>query len=307
MKIIVTGGTGLIGESLCRSLAADGHEVIVLSRNPAAYTLPAAVRAEKWDAKTAVGWGHLANGADAIINLAGENLAGSGLLPTRWSEARKRRIRQSRLDAGAAVVEAVTAATVKPRVVIQSSGIDYYGALADEIVTEASPAGRDGFLADLTVEWEASTAAVAAQGVRHVVIRTGVVFSDEGGPLQTIVFPFKLFVGGPIGGGRQWMSWIHLEDEVRAIRFLLEQETAVGPFNLCAPAPLTYGALSKEVGRALGRPSWMPAPAFALRLLLGEVAEVVLSGRRALPRRLEELGFTFRYPAVADALHDLLG
>ena len=306
MRVIITGGTGLIGAALAQSLAKDGHEVIVLSRNPGSHSLPNGVRAEKWDGKTAVSWSHLADGADAIVNLAGENLAGSGLLPSRWTAERKQRIRQSRLDAGQAVVEAVTAVTNKPRVVIQASGVDYYGALADEVVTETSPPGKDGFLANVTIDWEAATAAVTAQGVRQVVIRSGVVFSRDGGPFKTLIFPFKLFAGGPLGNGRQWLSWIHLEDEVRAIRFLLEQETAVGAYNLCAPQPLTYRDMAKVVGKVMKRPSFVPAPAFALRLLLGEVADVVLNGRRALPSRLEEAGFTFRYPDAETAVQNLL-
>ena len=306
MRVIITGGTGLIGGALAKSLAADGHEVIVLSRNPQAHKLPDGVKAAQWDGQTAVSWGHLADGADAVINLAGENLAGNGLLPARWTAERKRRILQSRLDAGRAVVEAVTAAARKPRVVVQSSGIDYYGARDDEFITEASPAGKDGFLANVTVDWEASTAAVAAQGVRQIIIRTGVVFSAEGGPFKTLVLPFKFFAGGPLGSGRQWMSWIHLEDEVRAIRFLLEQETAVGPYNLCAPQPLTNRDMAKTIGKVMGRPSFIPAPAFVLRLLLGEVADVVLDGRRAQPQRLQEMGFVFHYPDAQTAVRDLL-
>ncbi len=306
MRVIITGGTGLIGGALAKSLAADRHEVIVLSRNPGAHQLPDGVKGAQWDGKTAVSWGHLADGADAIINLAGENLAGNGLLPARWTAERKRRILQSRLDAGSAVVAAVTAVARKPRVVIQSSGIDYYGARADEFITEASPAGKDGFLANVTVDWEASTAAVTAQGVRQIIIRTGVVFSAAGGPFKTLVLPFKFFAGGPLGSGRQWMSWIHLEDEVRAIRFLLEQETAVGPYNLCAPQPLTNRDMAKTIGQVMGRPSFIPAPAFALRLLLGEVAGVVLDGRRALPQRLQEMGFEFRYPDAQTAVQNLL-
>lgn len=305
MRVIITGGTGLIGTALSQSLIQDGHETIILSRDPSRYNLPPGATGAKWDGKTAVSWGHLVNEADAIVNLAGENLAGSGLLPTRWSAERKQLLRQSRLDAGRAVVEAVTAAERKPRVVIQASGIDYYGDLADEIVTEKSPAGS-GFLADLTVEWEASTAAVTQQGVRHVSIRTGVVLSAEGGPLKTITLPFKFFVGGPLGSGKQWMSWIHIADEVAAIRFLLEEETAVGPFNLCSPEPLTNKAFSQAVGRAMGRPAFVPVPAFALRLALGEVADVVLNGRRALPKKLQERGFTFQFPTADSALQDLL-
>ncbi|MCZ7668465.1 MAG: TIGR01777 family oxidoreductase [Chloroflexi bacterium] len=219
MRVIITGGTGLIGSALAQDLAAAGYEVIVLSRQPEGKSLPAGVRAEKWDGKTAVSWGHLADGAEAIINLAGESIGGSGLLPARWTKARKQRILNSRLDAGKAVVEAVSAAAVKPRVVVQSSGIDYYGNVPEAVVTEASPPGKDGFLANVTIDWEASTAAVEAQGVRRVIIRTGLVLAESGSSLDTIALPFKLHVGGPVGNGKQWLSWIHRQDEIQAIRF----------------------------------------------------------------------------------------
>ncbi|MCB8984735.1 MAG: TIGR01777 family protein [Ardenticatenaceae bacterium] len=306
MRVIITGGTGLIGSALAEDLAKDGHEVIVLSRSPGSHDLPPGVRAEKWDGKTAVSWGHLADGADAIINLAGENLAGKGLFPTRWTDKRKERIVRSRLDAGQAVVEAVEAASQKPRVVIQSSGTDHYKDVGDEFITEASAPGRHSFLANLTIDWEASTEPVIAAGVRQIVIRSGAVFSPKSGAFRTLVFPFKFFVGGPLGNGRQWLSWIHLEDEVRAIRFLLAHETAVGAFNLCAPQPITNGALAKLIGKVMGRPSFIPVPAFALRLAFGEVADVVLDSRRVLPQRLQELGFSFRYPDPETAVRDLL-
>lgn len=306
MRVIVTGGTGLIGTALAQSLVEDGHEVFVLSRNPARATLPNGVQAAAWDGKTAVSWSHLADGADAIVNLAGENLAGKGLLPQRWTEERKQRIIESRLNAGRAVVAAVDAAQVKPRVVIQSSGIDYYGDRGDERITEASAPVNSGFLSRLTADWEAATAAVEAQGVRRVIIRTAVVLSPEGGPLATMVLPFKFFVGGPLGGGRQWLSWIHIRDEVRAIRFLIENEAAQGAFNLCAPEPLTYSAFSKVIGRVVKRPSFLPVPAFAMKLLFGEVSEAITQGRRALPQRLLDMGFNFQYPTAEAALQNVL-
>lgn len=307
MRIIITGGTGFIGRALAAELAGAGYEVIVLSRNPARATgLPAGVRAEQWDGRTAAGWGGLADGAFAIVNLAGENLSGGGFPPARWTPQRKALIRQSRLDAGAAVTEAVTAAATKPRVVIQSSGIGHYGARDDKVLTEDDPAGAD-FLARLTVEWEASTAAVAGQGVRHVSIRTGVVLSPDEGALKQLLLPFKFFAGGPLGSGRQGFSWIHPADEVAAIRFLIENERAVGPFNLCAPQPLTNAEFARVLGKVLGRPSWLPVPGFALKLALGEVASMVLDGQKALPRKLLDLGFRFRFPDAESALRDLLG
>jgi hypothetical protein len=306
MRVIITGGAGLIGRALAADLAGAGHEVIVLSRNPGqARGLPSGVRAERWDGRTAAGWGPLADGAGAIVNLAGENLAGRDFFPSRWTPERKQLILQSRLDAGRAVVEAVSAAPVKPRVVIQSSGIGHYGAHGDETLTEQEGPGDD-FLARLTVEWEASTQAVEACGVRRAVIRTGVVLDPKEGALLRLLLPYRLFVGGPMGGGRQWLSWIHPADETAAIRFLIETPGASGAFNLCAPNPLTNAQLGKVLGRVMGRPSWIPIPAFALQAAFGEVAATVLDGQRALPMRLLDLGFKFRFPEAEAALRDLL-
>jgi uncharacterized protein len=306
MRVIITGGTGFIGRALAGELAANGYEVVLLSRNPArAAGLPAGVRAEKWDGRTAQGWAALADDAQAIVNLAGENLAGEGFLPSRWTDERKARIRQSRIDAGRAVLEAVTLNRAKPRAVIQSSGIGHYGSVLDRTVTEADPPGED-FLAQLTVDWEASTAAVKEQGVRHVAIRSAVVLSPDEGALKRLLLPYRLFVGGKIGSGRQGFSWIHPADETAAIRFVIENERASGPFNLTAPAPLTNAEFGAVLGRVLGRPSWLPLPGFALKLALGEVASTVLEGQRALPKKLLDIGFTFRFPTAEAALRDLL-
>ncbi len=299
-RIIITGGTGLIGRALAAELAAAGYEVVVLSRDPLrARGLPPGVRAGKWDGRTAQGWGSRADGAYAIVNLAGENLAGG-----RWTAARKERIRQSRLNAGQAVVEAVRAAERKPAVVVQASGIGYYGPRGDEEVTEEAPPGSD-FLGRLAVEWEASTAPVEVLGVRRVVIRTGVVLSAEGGALPRLALPFRFFLGGPLGSGRQWTPWIHIADEVGAIRFLVEQEGARGPYNLAAPHPVTNRELARALGRVLHRPAWLPVPAPALQLALGEMSAVLLTGQRAVPKRLLEAGFVFRFPEVEAALQDL--
>jgi len=305
--IIITGGTGLIGRALAAELATAGYEVIVLSRNPdKAAGLPRGVRAERWDGKTAQGWSALADGAAAIVNLADENLAGEGFFPSRWTPERKQRILQSRLDAGAAVVVAVRSAAIKPNVVIQSSAIGYYGALSDEIVTEMDLPGQD-FGAQVCVAWEPSTAPIEAWGVRRVVIRTGVVLSAGGGALPKLALPFRFFAGGRMGSGRQWMSWIHMADEVAAIRFLIENPQASGPFNLTASQPITNAAFARAIGRAMGRPSWLPLPGFAFRLAFGEVASVLLDGQRAVPQRLLDLGFRFRFPDAEPALRELLG
>lgn len=301
MRIIITGGSGLIGRALTADLTAEGYEVVVLSRSPEKMkNLPTGATAHTWDGQSAAGWGHLADGAAAIVNLAGENLAAG-----RWTTERKRIIRDSRLNAGRAVVEAVEAATHKPEVVIQASAVGYYGPQNEQGITEENPAGQD-FVAQVCAEWENSTAPVEAMGVRRVIIRTGLVLSTEGGALPRMLLPFKLFAGGPLGSGRQWLSWIHLADTVAAIRYLIEQPEASGPFNLTAPAPLTNATFGQTLGRVMHRPAIMPAPSFAIRLLFGEMATVVLDGQQALPYRLQQLGFTFQFPKAEAALQDLL-
>lgn len=300
MRALVTGGTGLIGGHLARDLAAGGYEVVVLTRDPSpSQPLPPGVRAAAWDGKTADGWGHLVGGA-AIVHLAGENV-GAG----RWTAARKQRIYDSRVRSGEAVLAAVEQAAEKPRVLLQASAVGYYGDGGDRELTEGSPLGS-GFLAEVCRDWEAVTADVESLGVRRAVLRSGVVLAREGGALPKMALPFRLFAGGPVGNGRQWLPWIHIEDEVRAIRFLLEHETASGPFNLTAPRPVTSRDFARALGRVLSRPALLPAPAVALRLALGEMASALLASQRAVPGRLSDLGFSFRFPAAEAALRDLL-
>jgi uncharacterized protein (TIGR01777 family) len=302
MRVIVTGGSGLIGRALVPRLTAEDHEVIVLSRNPQRVKgLPEGARAEGWDGRSTQGWGPLVDGDTAVINLAGENIA-SG----RWTESRKKRILESRVDAGRAVTEALTRSKKTPKVLLQASAVGYYGPTGDREVTESSPAGED-FLALVCLAWEGATRAVEDAGIRRIVLRTGVVLSSEGGALPKMSLPFRFFAGGPAGGGDQYVPWIHIQDEVEAILILLQQEELSGPFNLTAPDPVTNAQLGKQLGAVLHRPSLLPAPAFALRAVLGEMADVLLTGQRALPRRLQEAGFTFRFPRLAAALEDLLG
>jgi uncharacterized protein (TIGR01777 family) len=307
MRFVISGGTGLIGRALSANLASDGHEVIVLTRSiERATRLPAGVRAELWDARSAKGWGQLADGAGAIVNLAGANLAGERFFPSRWTEERKRLIRDSRVSAGRAVVQAVAQADQKPGVVVQASGVGYYGPCGDEVISEDALAGRD-FLARLAAEdWEPSTAAIEEMGVRRIVVRTAAVLDPNEGALWRLLLPFRLFVGGPMGSGKQWFPWIHIQDEARAIRFLIENREASGAFNLAAPEPVTNAQFARELGQALSRPSWMPVPGFALKLAFGQVASVLLEGQRAVPRRLLDLGFEFRFATAKAALKDLL-
>ncbi|MFC2058234.1 TIGR01777 family oxidoreductase [Chloroflexota bacterium] len=287
MRVLITGGSGLIGRVLATSLAGNGNEVIILSRWPERVAgLQAGVRAERWDGRTTEGWHYLADGTDAIVNLAGENIS-SG----RWTDERKRAILQSRLNAGQAVVQAVKMAAIKPSVVIQASGIGYYDSCGNEEITEETPSGHD-FLARLAKDWESSTASLEALGIRRAVVRTGVVLSTEGGALPRMLLPFRFFVGGRLGSGWQWFPWIHITDEVSAIRFLIENEAASGPFNLAAPFPLTNTEFSRLLGKQLRRLSLMPKLKFALRLLFGEMATVLFNSQRAIPKRLLQLGFT---------------
>lgn len=307
MRYIITGGSGIIGRQLAKSLVADGHEVIVLSRDPSAHQLPAGVRGVRWDARTAEGWGPLADGARAIINLAGESIGGSGTipLPGTWSDERKRRIKESRLNAGRAVVAAVDAAGVKPQVVFQMSGIDYYPA-TEKVMTEESGRGH-AFPAQVAAEyWEPSTAPVEQLGVRRVIARTAPLLHLKTGPLPASILQFKLFAGGRLGSGRQWFSWIHTEDTIRAIRFLTDNEAAEGVYNLASPNPVTNAQFSRILGRVMGRPSLLPVPEFALKLMLGEVSTLVLDGRPVSVKKIQALGFTFRFPELEGALRDTM-
>ncbi len=299
MRVLITGGTGLIGRALTDALVAKNYEVVVLSRSPARVSgLPAGARAEKWDGKTSAGWGPLADGAAAIVNLAGARIFG---MP--WTKKRKQTILNSRTDAGQAVVAAIREAAVKPAVLIQSSAVGYYGESGDRPVTESSPAGSD-FLAEVCIAWEAA-AAPAAEMTRVAVIRPGLVLSTEGGSLPPLLLPFRLFVGGPLGSGRQWYPLIHMEDQVRAILWLIENEGASGPYNLAMPEILTNKELARLIGRILKRPSFFPVPAFMLRLVLGEMASLLLNTQRAVPQALLDGGFTFNYRDPESALVDL--
>jgi uncharacterized protein (TIGR01777 family) len=257
------------------------------------------VQVVRWDGRTSAGWEKLAEGADAIINLAGENLSTG-----RWTEARKREIVQSRVNAGRAVVEAVSRASIKPRVVVQASAVGFYGPRGDEEVTEQAGPGDD-FLARVCRQWEASTEPVEALGVRRVIARTGVVLSMEGGALPRMALPFRFFAGGQVGSGRQWFPWIHIEDEARAILWLVEHGRA-GAYNLTAPDVTTNRKFSRVLGQAMGRPSAIPVPALALKALFGEMSTVLLEGQRAVPARLLAEGFQFRFPEVEGALHNLV-
>ncbi|MDH3402820.1 MAG: TIGR01777 family oxidoreductase [Acidobacteriota bacterium] len=302
MQVIVTGGGGLIGRALTAALAARGDEVRVTSRDPSAVRgLPRGVEAARWDAASADELAPLLAGADAVVHLAG-----AGIAERRWSEARKRAIRDSRTRSTAALAAAFARAASPPRILLQGSAVGYYGSRGDEELAETAAAGT-GFLADVCVAWEAAGSAVEDLGVRRAVLRTGVVLATEGGALPKMALPFRFFAGGPVGSGRQWVPWIHMADEVGAILFLLDSPQASGVFNLTAPEPATNRALARAIGRALRRPSFLPAPAAAMKLALGEMAELLLASQKALPAALLAAGYPFRFATAGAALEDLLG
>ena len=301
MRVVIAGGSGLIGSALAEHLSAQGHEVVVLSRRPYQVSnLSAGVETAIWDGASSAGWEEVADGAQAIVNLAGEGIANR-----RWSYAQKRRLRDSRVQSTNGVVAAIQAAAQKPAVLLQASAVGYYGNTRDEEVDEQHEPGVD-FLADLSQEWERASAPVDELATRRVLLRFGVSLSAAGGMLPRVLLPFRFFAGGALGTGRQWVPWIHIEDTVRAIEFLMAESTVTGPVNVCAPQPVPFGEFAGTVGRTLGRPALFRVPSWVLRLGMGEMADVVLHGQRAVPARLVNAGFDFRYPEVTGALRALL-
>jgi uncharacterized protein (TIGR01777 family) len=305
MRVVITGGSGLIGSALARHLGAAGYDAVILSRNPEKVgPLPSGVRAAGWDGLSARGWADLLDEETSIVHLAGEGIADG-----RWTAERKRRIRESRMRSGGAVMEALRQVAGKPRALLQGSAVGYYGPRGDDEILEGQPPGH-GFLPDVCMEWEASTAEAESLGVRRVVLRTGVVLAREGGALPRMALPFRLMAGAPLGSGRQWFPWIHTADEVGAIRFLLEHDDAHGPFNLVSPHPVTNRELGDRLARVLRRPSplqglglGVPEPLF--RIALGEMADALLDSQRVLPSRLLQLGYLHRFPDLNSALRDL--
>jgi uncharacterized protein (TIGR01777 family) len=301
-RIVVSGGSGFVGRALVRRLAPR-WEVVVLTRGDA---LPAelaglpSVRAVSWDAATAGAWERELDGANAVVHLAGAQAVG-----VRFTDAVKKRLYDSRVKSAEALVAAIGRATRRPRVLISSSGVDYYrGRLTDEPVDETEPPG-ESFLSKVCVDWEGAARAAEPLGVRVVATRLAVVLGPDG-PLSTMALPFKLFVGGPLGSGKQIFSWVHLNDVLAVLERALDDESMSGGINVAAPEALPQAEFAKRLGRALHRPALVPAPAFALRALFGEGADPILYGRRAVPKRLGELGFRFEFPSVDAALADAL-
>ena len=296
MNIMIAGGSGFLGAALAKSFLADGHKVFILTRGAGVIS---GAQAVQWDAKTTNGWGHLVNEMDVVIHLAGQSLS-----TWPWTSKTKRDFKDSRILPGLALGQAILEATQRPGIFIQASGINHYG-LRGSPADESTPPGDD-FLARLTVEWEDATKSVEALGVRRVVIRTAVVLGKGEGLLSLMALPVKLFAGGPIGNGKFAMPWIHINDWVGAVRHLLSNKEAHGAYNLIAPVPTSNADFYRALAGVLHRPYWLPAPAFLLQMLLGEMSVLILEGRFAQPKRLIESGYRFQFEGPREALIDLL-
>lgn len=293
MKIAVVGGTGFIGAPLSSALRAEGNEVLVLTRSAA--RVPAGLRALLWDGQSAGPWRQALEGCRAVVNLAGEPIVAG-----RWTSRRKQVLRDSRIDSTRALSDAFAALKQPPQVLINASAIGYYGGQGEDTCEESTPPGDD-FLARLCVDWEAEALKAKTSGARVVNLRLGIVLASDGGALAKMIPPFRFFAGGPLGSGTQWMSWISREDVLRLIRHVLVSDLE-GPLNAVAPNALSNAEFSRVLGASLHRPSWLPVPATALRLLLGEMAEMLLTGRRVLPRKALDSGFKFSHPDLPSAL-----
>ncbi len=306
MRVFVTGATGLVGTRLVRRLRERGDQVVVLSRRPAAARelFGDGATVVEGDPMQAGAWMDAVRDCDAVVHLAGENI-----FARRWSAEFKALLHDSRVKSTENVVRALTRdpspANGAARVLVNASAIGYYGPHADEELTEASPAGDDS-LARICIDWEKAAHAAEAHGVRVAIVRVGVVLDRAGGALKKMLTPFKWFTGGPVGSGRQYVSWIHHADLVGLILLALDNPEVRGPLNGTAPNPVTNKEFSRALGRALHRPSFLRAPKFMLRLALGEVADVITKGQRVLPKRARAAGFGFRFPNIDEALKDVL-
>lgn len=302
MNILIAGGSGFIGSALVNALQGEGHAITVLARNErsANEKLGSKARVLPWDGEFVGAWAEAVNGADVIVNLAGESI-GDG----RWSKARKEKILQSRLKATRAVVDAIVKAEKKPSLLINASAVGFYGNVPSGDVDESHAPGDD-FLANVCKEWELEARRAESAGVRVALIRTGIVLSKNGGALPRMLTPFKFFIGGKIGSGAQWMPWIHLDDHLGVIKYIIGNQSLNGAVNLSAPQPAMMKEFARALGKAMHRPSIFPVPGFVLKVMLGQMSSLVLEGQRAVPKKLLSAGYQFQYPDLLTALKDVL-
>lgn len=301
MKVLISGATGFVGSRLCRELSGAGHQVSALSRDPsgARDQLETITDAHAWEPVEEPAPGAALEAADAVVHLAGEPVNG------RWTAAKKERIRRSRVAGTRNLVDALAAAEDRPGVLVTASAIGYYGDRGDEKLTEDVAPG-EGFLADVCQAWEQEAARAGELGVRVVRLRIAIVLGEGGGALDAMLLPFKLGLGGPLGSGRQWWSWIHRDDLVGIVRFALENDRVAGVYNAAAPAPARQKEFARTLGKVLHRPAFLPAPAFALKLILGGFATELLWSRRAVSERIVGEGYEFEHPELDEALDDAL-
>lgn len=303
-RIVVTGATGLIGQHLCKRLIEQQYEVIVFSREPtsACNIVPDATDYYSWLPNDQDGdWVNVLDGVYGVVHLAGAPVFGK-----RWSPAYKMSIRDSRVVGTRNLVNAMASVEHKPSVFVCGSAVGYYGFRDDTPLDESTPPGDD-FLARVCVEWEQEGAKAEEAGIRTVLLRTGIVLDKREGALPQMLPPFRFFIGGPILPGSQWFSWVHIEDEVGIILLALDDERVSGPLNAVGPEPQTNRDFSATLGKAIGRPSWLPVPAFGLKLLLGEVGDMLTEGQRVVPKKAQDMGYQFHFSTAEDALRDLLG
>lgn len=302
MRIVITGGTGLIGSRLVPALIDQGYQVLVLARNTgkAKARLGTNVEIVKWDPSETDLDSNVLKDCHGVINLAGETIN------SRWTAARKERILDSRIKTTAGLVKAMEKMKQRPEVFINASAVGYYGPRNDERLSENASAGTD-FLAAVCRKWEEEALKAKTMEVRVTILRLGVVLAPGDGALMQMLLPYRYFAGGPVGSGRQWFSWIHIEDLMKVIQYSLNNNTLEGPVNATAPQPVTNREFSRILGEVLHRPSWLPVPAFMMRLVFGEMADMLLNGQRVIPEKLLRSGFEFKYPDLRQALENLLG
>lgn len=302
MRVIVAGGTGFIGRALCRDLLLAGHEVAVLTRDAsrAMGRVPQGAGVAQWSPEQPEGLPQVLSDADAVVNLSGESIAAG-----RWTPAFKQRLIDSRVNSTRTLVQAIQQANPRPKVLVNASAVGIYGDRGEEDLTEASPPGT-GFPAELAVRWELAAEEAREAGVRVVKLRIGIVLGEGGGALEKMLLPFRFFVGGPFGSGRQWFPWVHLDDVTGLTLHALQDERVDGALNVVAPGIVRLGEFCKSLGKVLKRPSWLPVPGFALRLVAGELGETMLWSQKVVPQVALQSGYTFRYPEVEEALRAVL-
>lgn len=295
MKVAISGVSGLVGGALRASLTKDGHDVVAISRRS---SLPP-LETITWDVDNGRVDASGLEGVDALVHLAGEPVA------QRWNDTTKKAIRNSRVDSTRLLIESLRSLKDPPKLLVSASAVGFYGDGGDAELDEASPAG-DGFLPDVCQEWEKTTMEALGLGIRAACVRIGVVLSTQGGALGKMLTPFKLGLGGPLGHGKQWMPWIHIDDIVGVFRFVISNDDLVGAVNGTAPNAVTNTSFTKALGQALHRPALLPVPSFGLKLLFGEMSQILLEGQRVLPKKLLNTGYEFKYPHLPEALEDIL-